>query len=454
MLFITFAPFRSIKLLSPPQLEDSPEWPTIACNSCVSFIGNMKEFQSMILSSHGQLYHQLVTEKQLQAQVEIELELEASEAAAAAASADAADAAATADDNLIEEKRPRKLHVHTPKPPRDPEKDRLLEQHLLEWGLLNCAICGAHEESSDTFGAHMRRHHDVQHPQIDCCGKKFKLGIDSLDHMEFHLDTDAFKCATCEKTYQNSSALQRHQKYAHAESENMLACPTCSRQFPKEAMLRKHMLVHLPKDKRPFLCNSCPARFVGKHALQRHVERMHDVKERHACELCGKGFSNYANYYDHKSRSHQEAQECPVCHKKFKHLSAHLKQHLDGEVRPKSRPKPIIPTMEGEELFKCPICSEEHGKEAMRQHSLVHVKGGVKAPYCHICMIRIRGGGYHKEHMDRHKGVQYPCEYCPGDKPVVYSKYQSWYLHVKSRHKQIYNDTIAVKKKKTIKSTD
>lgn len=293
----------------------------------------------------------------------------------------------------------------------------------------------------------MRDEHAVQTPYIHCCGKEHAIRRCAVDHIAYHLDKEVFKCSTCGKCFQTSLKLTAHMKQKHPDPESSLACPNCSKQFTTQGRLRQHMVIHLPKEQRPIKCTYCPDRFYNNSALLVHVQRMHDVKERFICEQCGKAFSNNGNYYDHKAIAHREKEECPICKARVKNLQVHLKRHNEGRAGKGVR----IGEKEmenGDEVVKCPVCTEEMKRIMMRSHSLQHVTKGRQTMFCHICLTRISGGSRFREHMDEHKGVKHPCEYCPG-KQVVYEKYQSWYFHMKSKHPTIYETIKGQNKRRT-----
>lgn len=87
--------------------------------------------------------------------------------------------------------------------------------------------------------------------------------------------------------------------------EKSFKCSGCDKVFKERFRLNQHEVHHLPKDQRPCKCEYCELRFANKGQLKRHVERVHEIEERHVCELCGKGFSSKPTFWDHFKYTHK-----------------------------------------------------------------------------------------------------------------------------------------------------
>ena len=60
--------------------------------------------------------------------------------------------------------------------------------------------------------------------------------------------------------------------------------------------------------------------------MVRHIERIHEVRDRVVCDMCGKWFSNKQTlgYHLARHKSQENKKECPHCGK----MIADLKQHI------------------------------------------------------------------------------------------------------------------------------
>lgn len=344
------------------QFEDTPEYPSRVCGSCVDFMMDIKAFKNQIMASHSLFSKEIERVKE-----------------------EAHDESYTDTTEHIQE---------------DVEEDEVQEE----------------EEEDD---------------------EKEKKPTSKL-------------CKYCEKRYPTTKALKIHYKATHKGKP--LECPTCGKVFKVLANFKKHKLIHLPKSERPHKCPHCESRFVGAGQLNIHIQRLHDVKERYMCEDCGRGFSTNSNLYDHRQNIHsgrrdpetgkalrekesKVAQPCPVCGEKFVNLSSHMvRMHKEGKPNDWSLFDP-------NEEVTCPVesCARVLSRLDMREHSKEHFVG----KYCEYCFIRIKSPGLANRHINKHRGILFPCEHC--DK--VYDNDQGLYLHMRSRHTDVYEQTIKRQKR-------
>lgn len=348
---------------------------------------------------------------------------------------------------VVEEEVVAPLDQPPKKPPPTEERASELEKLMLDMDLLHCSACSLHHTSLEELYDHMREAHAVRFGHIYCCGEKRTHKAKILEHLECHLTEGTLKCLPCNAEFTDKAALKEHSLVVHINSPLPFKCTTCEKSFPVKARLVKHSMIHLPKHERPVKCEHCESRFVNRNQLRRHVERIHDVRERHVCDQCGKGFSSYSSLWDHMNAQHKnrgwsankkptrDVANCPICHKKVVNMAGHMVK-IHGATEDMCEPL-FDPTEE----VSCPVCQEVMLRSQMRQHSIRHVNSRAGG-FCDICLVRIKGGGHFRDHMDKHKQVMYPCEYC--DK--TYNNYQGWYLHMKSKHKEIYEETIAKNK--------
>lgn len=345
---------RSLYLGNPPinsflfQFEDSSEWPTIVCNTCVDFINQIKTFQSQILTAHSKFYKEIVRSKGIPKGKEI---------------------------------------AKSKKNPRPKQTVKPLAPGTQKEGGVKCNFCEAR-----------------------FCAKN--------------------------RTY------TRHLNSFHKESN--LQCETCGKVWANHTKLYFHRLTHLPKSEQPYKCPHCDKRFAASGNLTVHIQRIHDAKLRYICDQCGQGFTNKGSMWDHRKIKHSEYVEkrrpgkagykgkpCEICGFKFLNMTTHMRfSHGTGKKRATAT------VYEENEEVKCPVetCGKIMNRFDMRQHSREHGEG----LYCEICLIRIKGGGKAAAHMDKHRGASYPCGHCDKE----YDNSQGLYLHIKSKHVEVYMKNI------------
>lgn len=252
--------------------------------------------------------------------------------------------------------------------PRSKEATKVLKQLLLSMKVLKCHACAMSFKSYLALQVHMRLVHYSVVAFIDCCGEK-RFGLpDTLDHMEFHLNSNTFQCADCKLCLDSHENLSKHRKKVHTNAP--FQCDQCGKTCGAKFRLRTHLLKHLPVEQRPEKCPICPKWFISH--VKEHVERMHDISQRHECEICGKFFASQTT------------------------LDNHVAKHMNTLVSQ-------IPT-------------EGH------QHR--------KAVLCKICGEQFMTLNMYQRHMDKHMDRKYPCPKCES----VFDAHQDRFLHMRSEH--------------------
>uniref|UniRef100_A0A182X6Z9 C2H2-type domain-containing protein n=1 Tax=Anopheles quadriannulatus TaxID=34691 RepID=A0A182X6Z9_ANOQN len=286
---------------------------------------------------------------------------------------------------------------------KEKETNPSTEQMVLEHYKLSCDICSAPLTDFSDLGKHYRQQHNVT-GYLRCCNKKIVKKCWMIEHLQLHLNPDAFRCEQCARSYSSSKVLKEHLKEVHAAAaERSFPCETCRKAFVSRAHLNAHVMVahgsvscpqcdkvlasqgslrkHLVavhgegekhvcevcarvfRSKQSFdthrkvhagnrleskvQCDLCQAWLMDKYCLTKHVRRMHADQDGEpvACAECGKSFRNQNALNGHMWRAHQESRfECERCHKRFKrphHMREHIAIHHTGD-----------------ELYGCKYCSE------------------------------------------------------------------------------------------------
>ncbi|XP_055529163.1 transcription factor grauzone-like [Wyeomyia smithii] len=321
-------------------------------------------------------------------------------------SSDAADGAWNDDDNSMQEVKPKRKYTpkkqgkilqsvkseQKEKKPRVRTEGPSIDELILEHYKLSCDLCA---EPLEDF-TELRKHYKYVHNQpayLKCCSKKIFKKCWMVEHIQLHLNPDAFHCDICNKSYSSSKVLKEHTKEVHSPNENRpFKCETCLKPFVSHAHLNAHVMVahgsvpcpQCPKvlasqgslkkhlvamhgDGEQYVCDVCARVFrskqcfdthvkghlgtrlenkvqcsvcsvwlTDKYCLTKHVRRMHVAPELPlSCELCGKQVRNQDALNCHMRRTHTESRfECDICHKKFKrphHMREHVAIHHTGE---------------------------------------------------------------------------------------------------------------------------
>lgn len=217
-----------------------------------------------------------------------------------------------------ENKTTRKRHANNTntsaeKPSRKP---RRIHQHLYEhqnerirdYFNMNCNLCGQPFANIVEANEHFRSSH-AQPGYLMCCDRKFYARYTALEHIELHLDPDAFRCAPCERTFASKATLRVHldthqhdppaatetaassvvastsnvRTDANGDDANTNDTDTTSKASNSPARQMKTTPLHR--------CDHCAQTFAKGAQLTRHRRKKHGESLRpklFGCEVCGK----------------------------------------------------------------------------------------------------------------------------------------------------------------------
>jgi KRAB domain-containing zinc finger protein len=183
------------------------------------------------------------------------------------------------------------------------------------------------------------------------CGKIFSNYQTFYHHKKMH-ERIIYRCVQCPSTYKSKHGLRYHIKTVHKLLK--FECHQCQSTFKAKYTLKCHMTVHFNSELYP--CNQCPARFFKHAALHHHslicsksnvnnlnridvpapqkqaqiVTDVKNVEKEYKCLECGKIFSIYQKFYQHK-KMHEgiryRCAKCPSTYKTMNGLDYHSKIH-------------------------------------------------------------------------------------------------------------------------------
>ena len=147
---------------------------------------------------------------------------------------------------------------------------------------------------------------------------------DSIESInaETHTSEMPYECKTCQKSFNQSGDLKRHERIHTGEKP--FQCETCNKRFTRSCSLKSHERIHTGE--KPYQCKTCNKRFARLNALKVH-ERIHTGEKPYQCETCKKRF-NKKGHLDTHYRFHtgEKPYQCKTCLKRFKQNS-NLKLH-------------------------------------------------------------------------------------------------------------------------------
>lgn len=131
------------------------------------------------------------------------------------------------------------------------EEEQELEGHMRNMNLLVCHLCREEVDSMEEFSIHFHKKHKT-YAYIYCCNSKRRLGTVALDHIQYHLNEDAFKCNICNRRMRDRLLLKNHIKIYHTEPQKF-ACDQCGKTFGAIGRLNFHKKSHT----KPHKCHYC-----------------------------------------------------------------------------------------------------------------------------------------------------------------------------------------------------
>ena len=103
-------------------------------------------------------------------------------------------------------------------------------------------------------------------------------------------------------------------------------CPYCRLLFTTDRELCDH--IRTQHADRRYACVQCACTFASKEGLNRHVRHVHQKLVKFRCQICGKGYDDRRNYYDHMAtHTGVKRNVCTICQAQFT-FERSLKVHV------------------------------------------------------------------------------------------------------------------------------
>ena len=192
-----------------------------------------------------------------------------------------------------------------------------------------------------------------------------------------------FKCDMCTCSYSKLKSLTRHRKVFHTDFENF-KCAPCNKIFQNKQILQLHIENH-HRDKKPYeyKCGICQEEFKSFKLFKKHMTNFHKVENSFTyepkpdlkCQFCNKEFKvPYQRKY-HEDAVHKGIKiKCEKCDKYVTKKGLKPAKHNCAiETVPKSSPKKKIKTEASNIIY-------QKLKQIALNNSSVHEE--VKKPIC------------------------------------------------------------------------
>uniref|UniRef100_A0A1I8MG54 C2H2-type domain-containing protein n=1 Tax=Musca domestica TaxID=7370 RepID=A0A1I8MG54_MUSDO len=298
------------------------------------------------------------------------------------------------------------------------EYDKFLQEHFK----MTCDKCQKTFERFRLLCQHFSQEHNEQ-GYVMCCATKFFNRRLLVDHINYHLDPEYFKCNLCGKVLTKRICLIGHMKM---HEEKKFACDKCDKKFVLKHKLDKHKLTHLPESEKKFPCNDCGKFYANEYILNQHQKAVHLNIYAKVCEICGETLPDSHNFKRHMEKHEGivpvKTAKCDICgliltshhtlklHKELKHPPERREYncHICSKVSPNMRAlkKHIHETHEMGYRFKCTICEKEFKRaDNFKSHMAIHT--GKPLHRCPWCPKEFNSNG----NMHQHRKKAHPVEW-------------------------------------------
>lgn len=134
------------------------------------------------------------------------------------------------------------------------------DQFLADFGFIfKCKICDFIGSDFRELKGHFRVAHDKPRGYAMCCDRIFYKKEILVEHIQFHINPEHFKCNNCGMTFKASKSLEYHSihtcKSINTEDvKKLFQCDECLKWFNSKFLLQRHKLSHMPLEERQWKC--------------------------------------------------------------------------------------------------------------------------------------------------------------------------------------------------------
>ncbi|XP_055529162.1 transcription factor grauzone-like [Wyeomyia smithii] len=233
--------------------------------------------------------------------------------------------------------------------------DSALDRLVLKHHKLICDLCSTPLKNFIEMRKHFTTVHEEE-PYLKCCDKKLYKKYRMVQHLQLHIDPNAFRCNYCKKRYSSKKVLREHMKEiclpkaSKNEEKSLddstmeieepkspepppdeivlkhhkLSCDLCSAPIDNFKMLRAHFLsVH---NEIPYL-NCCGKKLYKRFQMVQHLQ-LHLDPAAFRCDICNKNFASKRVLREHQVAFHESSETRRI---KSKRILKPRKQRQEGE---------------------------------------------------------------------------------------------------------------------------
>lgn len=131
----------------------------------------------------------------------------------------------------------------------EPDPKRL--QHEQENGRIRdffnveCELCKEQFKTFCKLCVHYKQKHSIKNGFVSCCNRKFQKRSELLQHIDWHVNPDAFRCKICNKQLRDNYSVKLHmQRHVTRKEQTAFSCDVCGKKYREKRTLKKHLIWH------------------------------------------------------------------------------------------------------------------------------------------------------------------------------------------------------------------
>lgn len=155
-------------------------------------------------------------------------------------------------------------HGEPAKPTEKASKSQKINEEnelIREYFDMHCELCSHMFQTFLDARAHYRKLHNIT-GYLKCCSIKAYRRCKILEHINYHMNPNIFKCDQCHKNYKTKKEFLLHQKRHNSNTVGEFNCNSCEKFFSYKSALKRHMTAHVKEEDKKFICDDCDKRLV------------------------------------------------------------------------------------------------------------------------------------------------------------------------------------------------
>ncbi|XP_055314011.1 zinc finger protein 729-like [Sitodiplosis mosellana] len=312
-------------------------------------------------------------------------------------------------DDYIEEVK--KIEYH----PSEMQVKSVMDKHFER----KCDLCDTELDTLTMAKSHYLAKHKNPNGYLRCCNYKLTHNSMFLEHIQWHIDSNIFRCRLCNTASKCRYNLLRHVKKHKIVSTKQFMCNICDQYFGTFSQHR----IHMERKHSEMQPNSSP---VETNPNENNGDLKNDIEipiyADASCDLCpATTFNSFyemqSHYLDIHSAAYGNVKCCESKFFTFPQFRDHIAWHNDPNI------------------FRCGVCNKSlPNRRTLLRHNDLHANKF----QCDVCNRSFGSTNHLKQHMNTHKAREtlkrnIVCDVC-------HKKFR--YEETMEKHRKMHTDNL------------